>query len=174
MGALVVGATFTFVLPAMQTSSSRVSAQVLEPTCPAQSNTIQPITANAGDSFAIGMQSNPTTGYSSQMATPPDPRVAQFVANVYVEPSPAGQQLLGAGGRECWTFSAVQAGSTTVIFTNCVPPTRPTHARRTRRRSPSSCNSPCPQTSSGVRTPRALPALITFPLGFFFSETVPL
>jgi predicted secreted protein len=118
LGALAVGASLALALAAMQASSGGASAQPFEPSCPAQSNPIEPISANAGDLFAIGMLSNPTTGYSWQMATPPDANVAQFVSNVYVEPSlPAnGQPLLGAGGRECWIFSAIQAGSTTAVF----------------------------------------------------------
>jgi predicted secreted protein len=112
-GVLSVGASFVFVLSAMQMSSTRVSAQQFEPTCPAQSNPIEPISASAGDLFAIGTLSNPTTGYSWQMAMEPDPNVATFVADVYVQPD---SRLLGAGGRECWVFSAVQPGSITVTF----------------------------------------------------------
>jgi inhibitor of cysteine peptidase len=113
LGALLAGAMAAILLMTVHGSSNKVSAQGMEPECPLQSNSTELIEANAGDNFAIGMLSNPSTGYSWEMDTPPDPNVAQFVANTYIAPDTS---LIGAGGRECWIFSAIASGSTTVTF----------------------------------------------------------
>jgi len=99
-------------------SAAPAVAQLAEPSCPAQSDQIQPLMAKAGNMFAIGLPSNPTTGFLWRMDTSPDSTVAQLVAAVYVAPAPpsAGPPVAGAGGRECWIFSAVGAGQTTITL----------------------------------------------------------
>jgi inhibitor of cysteine peptidase len=97
----------------------RVLAQVSEPTCPAQSDQTQPIMAKTGNMFAIGLPSNPTTGFLWRMDSPPDATVAQLQAAVYVAaatPATGSPPIAGAGGRECWIFSAVAAGQTTITL----------------------------------------------------------
>jgi inhibitor of cysteine peptidase len=97
----------------------RVLAQVSEPTCPAQSDQTTTITVSSGAMFAIGLPSNPTTGFLWRMDSPPDSTVAQLQGAVYVAPTPSasgGPPIAGAGGRECWIFSAVAAGQTTITL----------------------------------------------------------
>jgi len=107
---LIWGLTAISIAPAF--------AQVSEPTCPAQSDQTQPIMAKSGNMFAIGLPSNPTTGFLWRMDNSPDSTVAQLVAAVYVAPAPpsGGPPLAGAGGRECWIFNAVGAGQTTITL----------------------------------------------------------
>jgi predicted secreted protein len=99
-------------------SATTAPAPVGEPSCPAQSDQTVPIMAQPGETFALGLPSNRTTGYLWQLAASPDPSVVQFVANVYVTPAPpsGGAPIVGAAGRECWVFSAVAMGQTTLTL----------------------------------------------------------
>ena len=117
--ALVLGAALILVLaPLAAGIGSRALAQG-EPTCPSQSDPGTPLSAKAGGMFAIGLPSNPTTGFVWRMDTPPDSSVAELLGAVYVAPgssSPGSPPIAGAGGRECWIFSAVAAGQTTMTL----------------------------------------------------------
>ena len=69
------------------------------------------INARAGENFIITLESNPTTGYSWQLAKPLDEKIVQLVGSEYV---PSKTDLVGAGGMEKWTFLAVKKGTTRV------------------------------------------------------------
>ena len=69
--------------------------------------------ARAGENFTISLESNPTTGYSWQLAKPLDEKIVQLVGSEYV---PSKTDLVGAGGEEKWTFLAVKKGSTRVAL----------------------------------------------------------
>jgi predicted secreted protein len=69
------------------------------------------ISVQVGDTFTVALPSNRTTGYSWALAETPDPAVLVLVSDTYVPPSAARP---GAGGTECWTFSGVGAGTTTL------------------------------------------------------------
>jgi len=71
-----------------------------------------PIAATAGKEFTVTIESNPTTGYSWQLAKPLDEKIIKLVANRYDAPGRGGR--VGQGGREVWTFKAVAAGKTVV------------------------------------------------------------
>jgi inhibitor of cysteine peptidase len=116
---IVLGGVIGGVLLLVSVGSAlpqRVVAQAVEPSCAAQTDPDAPISVKSGDSFAIGVSSNHTTGYSWQLSGPPDAAIAQMIASVYVLPAPAGAgaPLIGAGGRECWIFNAGGAGTTTI------------------------------------------------------------
>lgn len=70
-----------------------------------------PITVSAGEKFAIIIASNPTTGFSWQIAKPINGKVIKFLNSEYI---PAKSGLIGAGGKEVWTFVAVAAGETSI------------------------------------------------------------
>jgi predicted secreted protein len=70
-----------------------------------------PVTVRKGQTFALTLSSNPTTGYIWQLGKPPEGGVIQFIDNQY-RGDKSG--LVGAGGREIWTFKAVGTGETTI------------------------------------------------------------
>ena len=70
-----------------------------------------PVTVRKGRAFALALPSNPTTGYLWQPAESVDDSVIKFVGNEYRGDYPG---LIGAGGREIWTFKAVGIGETTI------------------------------------------------------------
>ena len=76
---------------------------------PAQALVLEP-----GQVFMVTLAANHTTGYQWVLAALPPAKVVKLVSNDY-EPSgakgPDGKPLVGAGGREVWTFQAVGPGS---------------------------------------------------------------
>jgi len=72
-----------------------------------------PIVVEEGQEFSILLESNPTTGYQWQLTQPPDEAVLSLVKTEFEEPE---ENLLGAGGRERWTFKAEGRGRTTLYF----------------------------------------------------------
>jgi inhibitor of cysteine peptidase len=74
---------------------------------------IGPIEANVGDEFTITVASNPTTGYEWQLAQPLVGGVLLFVSSEY-EVDETDTEIVGAGGKEVWTFKAEGLGDTTV------------------------------------------------------------
>lgn len=68
----------------------------------------RPIATHVGQAFAIALDANATTGYTWHLAAPLPPAVALVAARYF--PDPLAVHRAGAGGREVWTFQAVQAG----------------------------------------------------------------
>jgi len=65
------------------------------------------IAAQAGKEFTVELVSNPTTGYSWRLAKPLDEKILKFVGKEYFGKK---TKLVGAGGREVWTFRALAKG----------------------------------------------------------------
>lgn len=73
---------------------------------------VKPVSVKAGEEFTVSLESNPTTGYSWQLAKPVEEKVVTLVGSKYER---AGQKgVIGAGGREHWTFKATATGKTSV------------------------------------------------------------
>ena len=66
------------------------------------------LTVSEGKQFSITLDSNPTTGYHWELASSLDEDVVKLVGNAYRGPETT--KLLGAGGKEIWTFKAVGKG----------------------------------------------------------------
>jgi inhibitor of cysteine peptidase len=75
------------------------------------SDPARPVKIPAGSEFTLTLESNRTTGYQWQLAKSPDENVVQLVGNRYEVPD---TRLIGAGGREVWTFKAVGKGNTEI------------------------------------------------------------
>jgi predicted secreted protein len=71
------------------------------------------IRCKAGSTFSIVLDSNPTTGYQWQLADSRDGRLLKFINSRY---RASKTDLAGAGGKETWSFKALSAGQTTIIF----------------------------------------------------------
>ncbi len=70
------------------------------------------IEAKVGQDFVITLGSNPTTGYSWQLAEPL-PRMLKLQSKRYIPDIP---QKIGGGGTEKWTFKPVRSGEVIIIF----------------------------------------------------------
>ncbi len=66
------------------------------------------ISARAGKEFTIRLDSNPTTGYSWQLAEPYDESIVRLLEAEYI---PSTTKRVGAGGEEKWTFQALKKGT---------------------------------------------------------------
>ncbi len=67
----------------------------------------------AGDSFTVTLCFNPTTGFIwSEQGQIGDQAVLQQTDHKFV--APEGTEVVGAAGKEVWTFKAVKKGETTV------------------------------------------------------------
>jgi predicted secreted protein len=75
-----------------------------------------PITVRKGQTFNLTLRSNPTTGYIWQLAETPDSGLIQLIGNEYRGDKTGRAGLVGAGGREIWTFKAVASGETTIAL----------------------------------------------------------
>ena len=70
-----------------------------------------PIDVQVGEQFVITLESNPTTGYSWQLGSPLDESVVKLVGSEFKQPD---TKLIGAGGKESWTFQGVGPGRTSI------------------------------------------------------------
>jgi inhibitor of cysteine peptidase len=74
------------------------------------------VALSAGQVLVISLASNPTTGYSWEMAEG-DAAVVQQVGEVEFSPSaPVGEPLVGSGGTETFRFEAAGQGQTTLTL----------------------------------------------------------
>ena len=70
------------------------------------------VTLAAGDMLTVTLESNITTGYSwNENANIGDKTVMQQTDHKYQPPATA---IPGAGGKEVWTFKALEAGKSTL------------------------------------------------------------
>ena len=73
-----------------------------------------PIEVEENSKFEITLESNPTTGYSWQLAEPLDESILELVSSEYEKKT--GSETAGSPGVEVWTFLASGAGSTRIDF----------------------------------------------------------
>jgi predicted secreted protein len=66
---------------------------------------------SVGESLVVTLESNVTTGYSWTLTGISDESVLQKTKNEYVAPK---TNLIGASGKEVWTFKALKKGNTTI------------------------------------------------------------
>jgi inhibitor of cysteine peptidase len=110
VGILVQGASLGAAAPSDQAHAGSFCGAAPDP--PADSPTTA-IAATVGVPFSITLDSNPTTGYSWDLATPLDPNVVDLLHHSYQR---AGGPRPGAGGTELWTFEPLCAGFTTIVL----------------------------------------------------------
>lgn len=63
--------------------------------------------------FTITLESNKTTGFGWDIATPIDENIVKFISCEYIA---ADTGLIGSGGKEIWSFRAVCPGKTSIAF----------------------------------------------------------
>jgi len=74
---------------------------------------LEVINARAGENFTISLGSNPSTGYSWQLAKPLDEKIVRLVSSEYTS---SQTKLVGAGGKENWTFLALKKGAAKIVL----------------------------------------------------------
>ncbi len=93
---------------------------------PALTDPTQPILVNAGETFFIVLESNPSTGYHWEIVG--DLNGVELVSREYT----AGEPVIpGSGGVEVWIFKAVSSGETQVTLGNFPPDTNVTEPEQT-------------------------------------------
>jgi inhibitor of cysteine peptidase len=75
----------------------------------------QNINLNVNQEFTIALQANPTTGYDWQPVF--DAGLVSQVTKTYKQDDHSGQQLVGSGGTDFFTFKALKAGEAKISFT---------------------------------------------------------
>lgn len=69
------------------------------------------VNAMVNKTFIIKLISNPTTGYGWQLQEPLDKQMLKLVRSDFQRPR---SNLVGAPGKEIWTFKALKPGKTTI------------------------------------------------------------
>jgi len=82
-------------------------------------NPDEEIEVEVGVKFALALESNPSTGYSWQLAEPLDESVVEFVSSEFEKKSGGDHgeeegEIVGAPGEEVWTFEAIGEGETEI------------------------------------------------------------
>jgi inhibitor of cysteine peptidase len=79
-----------------------------------QSNITREITVSAGGSFKVSLESNATTGFSwPEQAEIGNTSIVEQTDHEYVAPT---SDLMGAPGKEVWTFKALTKGTTVIAM----------------------------------------------------------
>ncbi len=74
-------------------------------------------TMSKGEKYTSKIPSNPTTGYSWSILDPGNQAVMIFCENSTEQPKENQERgVVGKGGRELWTFEAVDRGISTVVL----------------------------------------------------------
>jgi inhibitor of cysteine peptidase len=79
-----------------------------------QNNITKEITVSAGGSFKVSLESNATTGFSwPEQAEIGNTAVVEQKDHEYLAPT---SDLMGAPGKEVWTFKALKKGTTVIAM----------------------------------------------------------
>lgn len=77
------------------------------------SNNSNVIRTNVSKDFTIALDSNPTTGYKWEIASPFNTKLLKLIDSNYI---PAETDLIGTPGKEDWVFRAIKQGKTIISF----------------------------------------------------------
>jgi inhibitor of cysteine peptidase len=111
---LGVLALMSLSLLACTTVASADSVAVSVNDFDSQNNIIKEITVSAGGSFKVSLESNATTGFSwPEQAEIGNTAIVKQTDHKYLAPT---SDLMGAPGKEVWTFKALQKGTTVIAM----------------------------------------------------------
>ena len=77
-----------------------------------QKHIIGQLSVNAGNSFTVTLCANPTTGFQWESAVITDPSVLTETNHQFF--GPEDENLVGAAGRDVWTFKALKKGTSNI------------------------------------------------------------
>ncbi len=108
-----VVAVISILLLACSPAAKQASVEVPLDDFTSQNHISREVTVNAGDSFTLTLGSNPTTGFTwPDEAQIGDQTVLQQTAHDFILPGEEG--VVGAPGKEVWTFKTLKKGTTEV------------------------------------------------------------
>jgi inhibitor of cysteine peptidase len=140
LGMIILILTMSFILPGCSNSAETTPPKTTGPAITPPPVTTTPISTTAlpvtsatpdmvavdesfngqevkiapGGSLQVALNSNPTTGFKWELSQNSDPAVLEKVSNIFETPQvkrPAGEPpLVGAGGKEFWSFKALKKG----------------------------------------------------------------
>jgi predicted secreted protein len=87
-------------------------------TRPALTDPTQPIEVQAGETFHIVIDSNPSTGYHWELTGELDSNIVKFVSTEYTADEPV---MPGSGGVDVWAFKAIANGETQITLGHYPP-----------------------------------------------------
>jgi inhibitor of cysteine peptidase len=111
---LSILALMSLSLLACATVASANSVEVSINDFSSQNNITREITVSAGGSFKISLESNATTGFSwPEQAEIGNTAIVKQTDHEYIAPT---SDLMGAPGKEVWTFKALKKGTTIIAM----------------------------------------------------------
>ena len=75
-----------------------------------------PVSVTVGDTVAVMLPANPSTGFQWEVATAPDVRVLAASGDMVYTPTTLQSPMPGAGGSASFRFRAVAAGTTGITL----------------------------------------------------------
>jgi inhibitor of cysteine peptidase len=125
-----------FLLPVLAALLAACAAPTAAPTAnpaaggtrPALTDPATPIEVQAGETFHIVVDSNPSTGYRWELVGELDGNIVEFVSSGYTADEPV---MPGSGGVDVWAFKAVAAGETQITLGSYPPDTNVTEPENT-------------------------------------------
>ena len=110
---LILTCTALILLLCLPSCTTGASVEVSCDDFMQQKHISKEVSAAVGDSFTVKLCSNPTTGFQwSESAQISDPTVVQQMDHESLPPETEG--LVGAPGKEVWTFKALKKGTSTI------------------------------------------------------------
>jgi inhibitor of cysteine peptidase len=84
-----------------------------------QNHILGELSVTAGNSFTVTLCSNPTTGFQWESAVISDQSVLTETNHQFFEPE--DENLVGAAGRDVWTFQALKKGTSNISIAYSQP-----------------------------------------------------
>jgi len=110
---LILACTVLILLLCVPSCTTGASVEVSCDDFMQQKHISKEVATAVGDSFTVTLCSNATTGFKwSESAKISDPTVVQQIGHELVSPEAKG--VVGAAGKEVWTFKALKKGTSTV------------------------------------------------------------
>jgi inhibitor of cysteine peptidase len=97
-------------------------------TRPAITDPSRPIEVQAGETFQIVIDANPSTGYHWGLTGELDGKLVELLSRDYTEDEPV---MPGSGGVDVWTFKAVSAGQAQITLGSYPPSNDPVDPEQT-------------------------------------------
>ena len=109
---MIVGAVVVVLLSLVACSSAAEQVSVGIDDFMEQKHISQEVEVSVDGALTLTLVSNQTTGFKWELAEITDESVLEYVDDEYVPPEDTG--VVGAGGKEVWTFKALKKGTTEV------------------------------------------------------------
>ncbi|XUX00526.1 MAG: protease inhibitor I42 family protein [Dehalogenimonas sp.] len=105
-------------MPPLDNPSKTIRVEYLYDELAVQKHITYDVVIEKGGSLIVTLGSNPSTGYDWQKAVISNSNISSEYTCQFVAP-PSG--MVGAAGKQIWTFKMLQSGSTTLSFSYSQP-----------------------------------------------------